>query len=407
MIFLLSQSQGSTLANIAAPEANNIFRPFQVCLYYNSSPEYFSYKFAFQKRLISFFIDKNHNPPYTVNKKNTKPSAAGRGEYFMGQEYEIIRHTTIHNFKIFLVSLQYREPHVHGDFELCCLLDGAVTFRSRDKKIQLEKNDFVLLNSCQPHEIYSLDNQAALLLAIQISPVFCKEYFPTISDLDFTFCSGNQFLPGSLGDTFHALMIRLARRYFQKEEGFEFQCTSLLNLVFYHLIRHLPYQVLETADKQKKAARNLRIQKLVRYIEEHYTEKLLLSDLACKEGLTVSYLSHFFKDNFQMSFQGYLASLRCEKARHLLLLTDRNLLDICMESGFSDIKYMTKAFKLRYGCSPKEYRKHFLEADLPQQQKTILSTQDFFSDTSSLVMLEPYRQKVQKHLEECRADDIL
>lgn len=316
----------------------------------------------------------------------------------MAQEYEIIHHTTMQNLKIFLVNLQYREPHIHGDFELCYILDGSALFRSREQEIQLNKGDFVFLNSCQLHEIFSRKNQSAFILAIQISSGFCKEYFPSISDLDFTFCSGSQYLPEPLPHTFAALLIRLACLYFQKENGFEFKCISLLNLIFYHLIHFLPCQLPDGTETSKKDTRNLRIQKLAHYIEDHYTEKLLLTDLARKEGLTVSYLSHFFKDNFQMSFQSYLAGRRCEKARSLLLLTNRNLLDICMESGFSDIKYMTTAFRTRYGCSPKEYRKHFLESDLPQQQKTLLSTQDFFSDSVSLNMLEPYRKIFDQHL---------
>ena len=48
-------------------------------------------------------------------------------------------------------------------------------------------------------------------------------------------------------------------------------------------------------------------------------------------------------------------SLRCEKARQLLLLTDLNLLDIALELGFSDIKYLNKAFEKQYGYSPSEY----------------------------------------------------
>ncbi|MCI8744595.1 MAG: AraC family transcriptional regulator [Lachnospiraceae bacterium] len=36
-----------------------------------------------------------------------------------------------------------------------------------------------------------------------------------------------------------------------------------------------------------------------------------------------------------------------------MLLTNLNLLDISLESGFSDIKYLNKAFAKQYGCSPK------------------------------------------------------
>ena len=58
-----------------------------------------------------------------------------------------------------------------------------------------------------------------------------------------------------------------------------------------------------------------------------------------------------------MTFQQYLSGLRLEKARRLLLESDKKLLDICLECGFSDGKYLNRLFAKRYGCTPKEYRK--------------------------------------------------
>ena len=54
---------------------------------------------------------------------------------------------------------------------------------------------------------------------------------------------------------------------------------------------------------------------------------MLLGDLAEEMGVSLYYLSHFFKENFGMPFQEYLSRLRCEKARHDLLMTDLSLLD--------------------------------------------------------------------------------
>ena len=45
-----------------------------------------------------------------------------------------------------------------------------------------------------------------------------------------------------------------------------------------------------------------------------------------------------------------MAALRCEKARQLLLLTSLNLLDISLESGFSDIKYYHSGSGIRSGA---------------------------------------------------------
>lgn len=130
------------------------------------------------------------------------------------------------------------------------------------------------------------------------------------------------------------------------------------------------------------------MRKITHYIDEHYSEKLLLSDIARKEDLSLTYLSHFFKDYLGLPFQEYLAKIRCEKARQLLLLTDFPLLDICMSCGFSDSKYFNSGFRRQHGCSPKEYRLNFRHDQLKQQQKSMLTTQEFLYAASSIVILE-------------------
>ena len=45
------------------------------------------------------------------------------------------------------------------------------------------------------------------------------------------------------------------------------------------------------------------MRKITHYIDEHYSEKLLLSDIARKEDLSLTYLSHFFKDYLDFPFR--------------------------------------------------------------------------------------------------------
>ncbi|MFQ9704031.1 MAG: helix-turn-helix domain-containing protein [Enterocloster clostridioformis] len=74
--------------------------------------------------------------------------------------------------------------------------------------------------------------------------------------------------------------------------------------------------------------------------------------LPWKEDLSLTYLSHFFKEYLGIPFQEYLAKIRCEKARQLLLLTDFPLLDICMSCGFSDSKYFNSGFRRQHRLFP-------------------------------------------------------
>ena len=81
--------------------------------------------------------------------------------------------------------------------------------------------------------------------------------------------------------------------------------------------------------------------------------------------VSLCYLSHFFTENFGISFQQYLAKIRCDKARRQLLLTDHSLLTVSIECGFSDPKYFNRAFAAQYGMTPRAYRKHFSDEEEP------------------------------------------
>ena len=129
------------------------------------------------------------------------------------------------------------------------------------------------------------------------------------------------------------------------------------------------------------------MRRIVSYIEDHFSEKILLSDIADEENLDLYYLSHLFTESFGIPFQKYIAKLRCEHARSLLLMTDRSLLDISISLGFSDPKYFNKNFKDLYGCTPKEYRVRFSSLDLSMQQISMLTTQEFMSKEASKVFL--------------------
>lgn len=187
-------------------------------------------------------------------------------------------------------------------------------------------------------------------------------------------------------------LFELSRIYFCRENYSTIKCTILINQIFLYLLEHLPHHLIPEKEKQASLQKGQRMRKIMHYIDAHYTEKILLSDIARQENLDLYYLSHFFKDSFGITFRNYISKIRCEHARRLVLLTDYSLLDISISCGFSDSKYFNRAFAAQYGCSPKEYRKNFRNSRIEQQQKSMLTTQEFLSDEASLLTLDTYAE---------------
>jgi len=93
------------------------------------------------------------------------------------------------------------------------------------------------------------------------------------------------------------------------------------------------------------------------HMREHLHEDLSRDDVAKVACLSPSHFSRVVKQAFGHSFTELLATLRVEKAREELILTDKSLIQISLDCGFSDQSYFTKVFQKITGRTPGEYRR--------------------------------------------------
>ena len=66
------------------------------------------------------------------------------------------------------------------------------------------------------------------------------------------------------------------------------------------------------------------------------------------------------------------------------------MLDICIESGFSDYRYFSKEFQKQYNMSPEEYRNSIRNAK-PEKtmfRRSLHSMERFYSKEESLKIVE-------------------
>lgn len=273
----------------------------------------------------------------------------------MKKQYELISYEG-QNFKYLIGSVSYCIPHIHREIELGMVLGGEVCFRVNGQRHVLKRGDLWLLNPCQSHETICEKGDSFSFVELQLSPSFFKSYFPDILRTEFEQTVVNQ---DRIGQENYRRLARIltdsAMIYLRREPRFELKCAALINEIFDLLLEIVPYRLLDVQEMQRAGIRQARIQRISGYIEENYDQKLLLSDLARQEGLTMPHLSHFFTENFGMSFQDYLLHLRCERAREFLL-EGRSLAEVSIVCGFSAPRYLNAGFSRIYGMSPKEYQ---------------------------------------------------
>jgi AraC-like DNA-binding protein len=106
------------------------------------------------------------------------------------------------------------------------------------------------------------------------------------------------------------------------------------------------------------------IQDAIRYIEANYRDTQISGNSVAKHlGLSPQYFSKVFTDNTGCGFPEYLNRVRLEKARELLLNSDRNAFEIGEMVGYTNRSYFSTLFKKEYGVSPSKYRLLKAKAD--------------------------------------------
>ncbi len=114
------------------------------------------------------------------------------------------------------------------------------------------------------------------------------------------------------------------------------------------------YKYAATIDNYVKSNNNKIINKLLKYIDENYTEQLSVDFLANKIGLNSFYLLHMFKEKVGISLHQFLIQTRIKKTKKFFL-RENNILNIALNCGFYDQSHYIRNFKRYVGITPQKY----------------------------------------------------
>ena len=95
--------------------------------------------------------------------------------------------------------------------------------------------------------------------------------------------------------------------------------------------------------------------------DKAYThEQFTLEELASSLYTNKTYLSTFIKDEYDMNFSGWVASLRIDEAKRIMMKEpEKRLQEVAFECGFSSLAYFSSVFSKSEGISPSAWQREF------------------------------------------------
>lgn len=89
-------------------------------------------------------------------------------------------------------------------------------------------------------------------------------------------------------------------------------------------------------------------------------EQFTLEELATRLYTNKTYLSTFIKDEYDMNFSSWVASLRIDEAKRIMMKEpEKKLQEVAFECGFSSLAYFSSVFSKSEGISPSAWQREF------------------------------------------------
>lgn len=254
--------------------------------------------------------------------------------------------------------------HAHDFIELAILLKGESRFLIDGREYRVCEGDLLLLNPGTYHK--SMVSRGAAQTA--------TECYLAFTGVEFKGCErGHMPLFGDRQIHTH-MPDGLKQEIFRLCAAIDKESESLRPGRYFMLKSYLIQVLCLIAREQKEEASLLKgpapsgyifksvnkkyvVGQIMKYLEEHYREKISLDQIAANMYLSSFYISKIFKSETGDTPINYLISLRMEKARELLDKDPQlSIQTVAAAVGYEDAYHFSKLFKKYYGLSPLYYK---------------------------------------------------
>ena len=244
-------------------------------------------------------------------------------------------------------------PHRHNEVELNFLERGALTYLFGKQKIVVSAGQLIVFWAIMPHYILEVAPGTTMHWLTLPSGCFFQWHLPEA--MTHPVLQGQIIWDQQDGQREYQLFSQWHNDL--QVYGHEYERVILLEVEarLRRIAQPMPSQP-PLPTQQMTTHLHQKVEAMIGFITEHYREQLQLGQIAQAVGLHPGYATELFRKTFGITIMDYLAQYRVAHAQRLLATTDRTVLDIAMEAGFTSASRFYVTFQKITGKSPRAYR---------------------------------------------------
>lgn len=252
--------------------------------------------------------------------------------------------------------------HFHDEFELMYIIKGEGVRIVGDRMDYFNKEELVFLGSGVPH-VFKNDKNASQnevdYIVVKFNRIIGGQDLFKIPEL----APINRFLKRAgkgliFSDT---TVMKLKKQLIKLAKSKNEDRIILLLKVLKILSAQEDYNELSTDTFLLKntSAGEDRTKKVINYISENYNKNISLEDLASISYMTTNSFCRYFKNRTGKTAFQFIREFRINKACQMLINGEKNISQICFDTGFNSLSSFNRVFKSLKQISATEYKSKY------------------------------------------------
>ena len=260
-----------------------------------------------------------------------------------------------------LISLPNWEGplHWHPDFEIATAISGTLDYQVLKQHITLNPGDSIFVNGNILHAIKQISGDvpepmpnivfSGTLVSNETSEIYQKYVLPIKQSDSLPFVVFRQ--ENSSHKEVNYLIQEIYTCLSEKGKCYEMIVQRALSGIFEYIFCNFD-DLPKNIATRIKINNQIRIQKMLSFIYEHYAQAITLEDIARSANISRSEAGRCFNSYMGISPVDALIKHRLQNAYRMLNENIYTLQEISYACGFNSVNYFSRQFKKNYGYSP-------------------------------------------------------
>lgn len=232
-------------------------------------------------------------------------------------------------------------------------LRGKIDYQTNRNQIALHDQEFIIFNPQDKHKQLAIDDSKFL---IELNPSFLNE----VSQVLFPIHHDIQFAASIQKNAQISSWVKFVSDFTQLEKD----NAKSMEIFMEHSFTQLALLLLNntvgthTEDLNLNSYRTIhpQIHKAILALKEDFQHSWNLDEMANVAGLSKFQFAHHFKNITGISPYSWLQMYRIVRSQEMLKHTNKTVLQIAMDCGFSSVSVYNQLFKRLYGTTPGTFR---------------------------------------------------